>query len=163
MDLPPLFIGDKMITDFGRNSFVTWPIGLVERIRRARMREIKFRAWDGKKMQYDVFPTSDNTVGRWIETGGGVELRFCDGGGTKVDIMQFTGLKDKNGKEIYEGDVVKLDTPQNPYHPTRNKTIIFNLQFAQFCVEPCTSIRGWKSVEVIGNIHQHPELIEDKK
>ena len=73
------------------------------------MREIKFRAWDGEKMTYfhplahtesynqlACQPISSNKE-EWIDTW---TTDKCDG------LMQFTGLTDTNGKEIYEGDIV---------------------------------------------------------
>ena len=58
------------------------------------MREIKFRAWDGQKMLDSQDLTQNGMYWDWL-------------GKQDVELMQYTGLKDKNGKEIYEGDVVK--------------------------------------------------------
>ncbi len=64
------------------------------------MREIKFRAWDttGDKWITNIILYFENNIlNNIIEFGIGIK--------DKVKLMQFTGLKDKNGKEIYEGDI----------------------------------------------------------
>src|ERR1700690_1056613 len=75
------------------------------------MREIKFRAWDSwnKKM---VYQSNDHFVTNEL---GNIGYDYCEEGGGGVDwkdkenisLMQFTGLKDMNGVEIYEGDIIK--------------------------------------------------------
>jgi hypothetical protein len=110
------------------------------------LREIKFRAWDEGLMEYsstDVFGLD----------AGDILQRFDND-----NVMQFTGLYDKNGKEIYEGDIVKLVNKDGIKHITEIKwhngryVIDTWMMFADTLV--------LHKCEVIGNIYENPELIE---
>ena len=68
-------------------------------------REIKFRAWDDKRSF--MFPVWDV---RWNEKGKLWKLNEGEDFDETVGLMQFTGLLDKNGKEIYEGDILEIET-----------------------------------------------------
>lgn len=107
------------------------------------MREIKFRAWDGIRI-----------------TTSGIQFCASDGKLTMIQgmpLMQFTGLKDKNGKDIYEGDIISIPNPWSSgafnaviendgcnFNISKSKNPIFDMN---------------KNIEVIGNIYENPELL----
>jgi len=112
------------------------------------MREIKFRAWDKEKKEM--------VYGVWISPDG--EPAINEGHDRWYPLeklaMQYTGLKDKNGKEIWEGDIVRelkdswievvewddMDSGFKPFNDHREVPIAF---------------------EIIGNIYENPELINE--
>ncbi len=121
------------------------------------MREIKFRAWDGCKMHKGrptmMVDTSDGVI--YLDD---IEDHVPD-----WVLMQFTGLLDKNGKEIYESDVVKvyhwLNGEIEDYRTHTNKIIFdcgaFGLDSSRCYRE---TLQG-SDVEIIGNIYENPELL----
>jgi uncharacterized phage protein (TIGR01671 family) len=117
------------------------------------MREIKFRAWDktNKKMVYGnigfIQYENDFTVGAFDSFGYPIQNK-------NVELMQYTGLKDKNGKEIYEGDIVRWFFMEERVSP---------IEYHKWFFQP----KGWGNIdlsetEVIGNIYENPELLEAK-
>jgi len=126
------------------------------------MRVIRFRAWDRieKQMFFDVSLYADG----WA---------FCEDDhqlgdiGKQCDLMQYTGLKDKNGKEIYEGDLINGCDVAVEY--TKVTIEWFNGGFAMMGHQkPNKWIEGRLDTpefecEVIGNIYENPELLEDNE
>ncbi|MBA7624845.1 hypothetical protein ES703_32259 [subsurface metagenome] len=123
------------------------------------MRTIKFRAW--------VKP--DKCMIEHRETIERAHLQFNDElGGHKDIIMQFTGLKDKNGKEIYEGDI--LAPMSNDFHPKYEGKWIVDFEGGTFiakCKDGDNSqwLSYWSydiyaETEIIGNIYENKDLLK---
>ena len=134
------------------------------------MREIKFRAWSMTKkiMLYSI----DNLHITFNE--GYWHLENCydyegydigskhDGDNTDCVLLQFTGLKDKNGKEIYEGDVIKGEKKINCFVEYSEERGMFILNYCNLGYVNFNDKLGMEC-EIIGNIYENPELLEEIK
>ena len=127
-------------------------------------REIKFRVWNGHEMCLVLQIHFD--VGELLcESMGIMKVKFLLTM-PKFKLMQFTGLHDRNGVEIYEGDVL-APSPERGKHGNR----VCEYIDGSFCYSPPIGNKGWwalnrskcKYFEVIGNVHQHPELLTAKE
>lgn len=137
------------------------------------MREIKFRAWDRDSQNMVIASTFKANPVNCLKSLSeqAEESRF--------ELMQYTGLKDKNGFEIYEGDVVKVVYEEYPdedfaigkvwwfqcyypafdvYVPSERAKTGFESYSDGYNAFTCDEI----SIEVIGNIYENPELLEVK-
>ena len=83
----------------------------------------------------------------------------------KLELMQYTGLKDKSGAEIYEGDIIKATALNNDHHQ-RGATSMTEvaIRMGNVCLgENGPTLYPFNvshTIEVIGNIHQNPELLK---
>jgi uncharacterized phage protein (TIGR01671 family) len=142
------------------------------------MREIKFRAWDKDELRMVERPFVVSNEGEAFDEyrGGGYVKQY--------DLMQFTGLKDKNGKEIYEGDVVEggvyygwptekgfgivefgeweQDGSGHEYGPETCLGWYIEIKESEFGYIEGSHLYESKAnnIEVIGNIYENPELIK---
>ena len=121
------------------------------------MREIKFRAWNPETKQMvdlqEITPLAlSESMNSELALQGmsGLFLPFND----KWPLMQYTGLHDKNGKEIYEGDIVRLKWKDAGNHAKQT------IRSVQWNGNGYGCALTEYECEVIGNIYENPELIE---
>jgi len=110
-------------------------------------RKIKFRTW--------------NTIQEFMDEVGTLDLEAWndeDVRPSNIRLMQYTGLLDKNGKEIYEGDILRKPTPGYEYQKNGNqyKVIKWTENARSIGFNTSATMSGW---EIIGNVHQNPELL----
>lgn len=125
------------------------------------MREIKFRCWDRFKQRWSNYKINDGTVyfmdkntGVWY---GSYNKRYKD-----FNLMQYTGLEDKNGKEIYEGDILSDGNNEKPYKVIFENGSFraeFKGDFEEYSFDLIDVVA--QSYEVVGNIYENPELMEE--
>ena len=134
----------------------------------------KFRAWDvlAEKMIDEILMISfvrKEIIGKFSDGSTSVPLKFEDKrNGEDVVLMQSTGLKDKNGKEIFEGDILACKTDDEVI----NLNIFWDEEHALFMFEskkyneqePLAELveDNTYPFEIIGNIYENPDLLEDK-
>ena len=123
------------------------------------MREIKFRVWDTKSesMEYEIAIGKGYREDSYILFLGLGETFIIDD--DIVKIMQYTGLKDKNGKDIYEKDILAFDAKEwgseDDYNFLVEQSITGEWVGAGICTE-------WETYcKVIGNIYENLELLRE--
>ena len=150
------------------------------------MRERKFRAWDKyeKRMLYrNIFDRNWYATPANNENGCNCVRGITPEDKSNIELMQYTDLKDKNGVEIYEGDIVRIGTYFN-FEEDESGWVDESIHEVVWGMEqgyPAFDLKPWvdcdtnalqlyasicnesAAIEVIGNIYEHPHLLEDKR
>jgi uncharacterized phage protein (TIGR01671 family) len=132
--------------------------------KQTQTRQIKFRAWnpDDKRIEYPlVFAICSNGKLQPL-------IKCSDGNRAYKDypIMQYTGLTDKNGKEIYEGDIIQW-TSSNVFSLGEIRKVQINYVEAQYWGQGrnlgvyLAELLANEKCEVIGNVFENPELLQE--
>lgn len=120
----------------------------------------KFRAWteEGKVMYYDVYPFKDDTLLLSYD-----EISFDEVPASDFILMQSTGLIDKNGEEIFEGDVLLTydDELAKVYWDDALAGWFVDFIYETAELSEVADIQSGRSIcKIISNIYENPELLE---
>lgn len=135
------------------------------------MRTIKFRAWDKQFSDMWSVTSISWANGQFFEFGlARGEMAHGTRNTDQIVLMQFTNLLDKNGKEIYEGDIIQYQTPSGKTHKAEVLFYEDKLKFSKRIIGRPNKYSGIANpkkpnnrFEVIGNIYENPELLTAHK
>lgn len=131
------------------------------------MRQLKFRVWDnyGGFFLSSKGPEYAEQPNYFYNLGTPYNLSEVLNNTERFVVQQFTGLKDKNGKEIFEGDIIEYYIPWNEETVTRQ--VVYDETFLQFMSYDLNrrgvflyEVFEIKKLKVVGNIYENPELLK---
>lgn len=124
------------------------------------MREIKFRAWDKEQKEWVKYSITDNipifchNTSRWK----------TDKEGKRFILCQYTGLKDKNDREIYEGDIVRAVVFSKwigvAKYSDKNQAFVFECIDKNYRGNIVFMSQFDQGFKILGNIYENPEMLE---
>ncbi|PRR85545.1 YopX family protein [Clostridium luticellarii] len=123
-------------------------------------KEIKFRAWDKQNKNMEEVDLLGSNV---------LHIKNSEWENIEdFEVMQYTGLKDKNGVEIYEGDIIREQSKRlDKYFVVEWLDRIGSYSFQPVDKEakswPCFNFGSAKNLEIVGNIYKNKELLEGSK
>lgn len=125
------------------------------------MREIKFRAWDKEHKEWVKYSITDNipifchNTSRWR----------TDKEGERFTLCQYTGLKDKNNREIYEGDIVRAVVFSKwigvAKYSDKNQAFVFECIDKNYRGNIVFMSQFDQGFKILGNIYENPEMLEE--
>jgi len=129
------------------------------------MREIKFRVWDEQTKKMWFTNPLKGELPIKIIVGNYIRFDFSNSYGENPNfkriLMQFTGLLDKNGKEIYEGDILSADGMFNDFIVFEDGG--FNLDGGESAENLLYQLEYYGNIEIIGNIYENSSLLDRSK
>jgi len=129
------------------------------------MREHKYRAYDkSRNCLFDVQDIQITHNNVWVCSPGDDDSCIMGFVGDDIELLQYTGLHDCNGTPIYEGDIVRCGWHYGDDFGEPVGEMEFTNQVVEYSIGAQgagfdLNVHGMENAEVIGNIHQHPDLI----
>ena len=127
-----------------------------------KMREIKFRAWDKDLKRWTNYSIADD-LPRFYDKHTGCWK--TDKEGKRFILCQYTGLKNYNGKEIYEGDIVRSESFFGwigvAKYLDKNQSFVFEAIDKNYKGSRLSMGQFEQYVKILGNIYENPELLEE--
>lgn len=119
-------------------------------------RPLKFRVWTGISMEYNVVVGKDGAFYALIDRNDSACLAPTSKYHSDTPVMQYTGLTDKNGKEIYEGDIIRA---MHDFGPAGFRSHISAVRWDK---EVGYQWEYWdlSTIEIIGNIHENSKFLK---